>query len=54
MTILRLYFQNCASDFDDFAQMLEIVALNDLASVLCARIFSFALQGGFTPENTPF
>ena len=25
-----------------FAQMLEIVALSDLASVLCARKFSFA------------
>ena len=39
MTLLSLYYQNCASDFDDFAQMLEIVALNDLASVLCARKF---------------
>ena len=28
-----------------FAQMLEIVALSDLASVLCAREFSFAPQG---------
>ena len=28
-----------------FAQMLEIVALSDLASVLCARKFSFAPQG---------
>ena len=36
-----------------FAQMLEIVALSDLASVLCARKFSFALQGGFTPKNAP-
>ena len=26
-----------------FAQMLEIVALNDLASVLCARKFSFII-----------
>ena len=33
--------------------MLEIVALNDLASVLCARKFSFALQGGFTPKIPP-
>ena len=29
-----------------FAQILEIVALSDLASVLCARKFSFAPQGG--------
>ena len=28
-----------------FAQMLEIVTLNDLASVLFARKFSFAPQG---------
>ena len=33
-----------------FAQMLEIVALSDLASVLCARKFSFAPQGGCTPN----
>ena len=31
-----------------FAQMLEIVALSDLASVLCARKFLFDPQGGFT------
>ena len=31
-----------------FAQMLEIVALSDLASVLCARKFSFDPQVGFT------
>ena len=31
-----------------FAQMLEIVALSDLASVLCARKFSFA------PQIAPF
>ena len=38
-----------------FAQMLEIVDLSDLASVLCARKFSFAPQGGgFTPQNAPF
>ena len=37
-----------------FAQMLDIVALNDLASVLCARKFSFAPRGGFTPKNAPF
>ena len=30
------------------AQMLEIVALSDLASVLCARKFLFDPQGGFT------
>ena len=28
-----------------FAQMLEIVALSDLASLLCARKFLFAPQG---------
>ena len=32
--------------------MLEIVALNDLASVLCAREFSFSPQGGCT-QNYP-
>ena len=31
-----------------FAQMLEIVALSDLALVLCARKFFFDPQGGFT------
>ena len=35
------------------AQMLEIVALNDLASVLCARKFSFAPQG-VDPKLLPF
>ena len=34
-----------------FAQMLERVALSDLASVLCARKFSFAPQGGLTPQK---
>ena len=28
-----------------FSQMLDIIVLNDLASVLCARKFSFAPQG---------
>ena len=37
-----------------FSQMLDIIVLNDLASVLCARKFSFAPMGGFTPENAPF
>ena len=38
-----------------FVQMLEILALSDLALVLCARKFSFALQGGdFPPKNAPF
>ena len=37
-----------------FVQMLEIVALNDLASMLCARNFSFVPQGGFTPKKYPF
>ena len=37
-----------------FAQMLDIIVLDDLASVLCVRKFSFAPQGGgFTPENAP-
>ena len=36
-----------------FAQMLEIVALSDLASVLCARKFSFAPQG-VDPKLLPF
>ena len=37
-----------------FAQMLDIIALNDLALVLCAKKFSFAPRGGeFTPENAP-
>ena len=36
-----------------FAQMLEIVALSDLASVLCARKFSFTPQGG-GPKIAPF
>ena len=26
-----------ASDFDDFSQMLDIIALNDLALVLCTK-----------------
>ena len=37
-----------------FAQMLEIVALSDLASVLCARKFSFAPPRGGVPQITPF
>ena len=37
-----------------FAQMLEIVDLSDLASVLCARKFSFAPQGGVYPKLPPF
>ena len=37
-----------------FAQMLEIVALSDLASVLCARKFSFAPQVGDVPQITRF
>ena len=36
-----------------FAQMLEIVALCDLASVLCARKFSFAPPGGGFDPKTP-
>ena len=37
-----------------FSQMLDIIALNDLASVFCARKFSFAPQGEIYPQNTPF
>ena len=38
-----------------FTQMLEIVALNDLASMLCARKFSFVPPGVDLPrQNTPF
>ena len=36
-----------------FSQMLDIIALNDLASVLCARKFSFAPLGGIYPKNCP-
>ena len=53
--LLSLYFQNCASDFDDFCtDVRDIVALNNLASMLCARKFSFVPQGGFTPKKYPF
>ena len=37
-----------------FAQMLEIVALSDLAPVLCAKKFLFASQGGIYPPKCPF
>ena len=37
-----------------FAQMLEIVALIDLALVLYARKLSFAPQGGFDPKTPLF
>ena len=37
-----------------FAQTLEIVALSDLASVLCARKFSFAPWGDIFAENQVF
>ena len=37
--LLSLYLRNRTSDFDDFSQMLDIIALNDLASVLCAKKF---------------
>ena len=36
-----------------FAQMLEIVALSDLGSVVCARNFSFAPRG-VDPKLPPF
>ena len=51
--LLSLYLRNRASDFDDFSQMLDIIALNDLTSVLCARKFSFAPQGGIYPPKMP-
>ena len=37
--LLSLYLCNRASDFDDFSQMLDIIALNDLASLLCTKKF---------------
>ena len=37
-----------------FAQMLEIVALSDLAPVLCAKKFLLTPQGGIYPQNAPF
>ena len=49
--LLSLYLRNRASDFDDFSQMLDIIALNDSASVLCARKFSFATPGGIYPPK---
>ena len=36
-----------------FAQMLEIVALSDLASVLCARKFLFDPQGDLPAAERP-
>ena len=36
-----------------FSQMLDIIVLNDLASVRCARKFSFAPQGGIYPRKCP-
>ena len=36
-----------------FSQMLDIIAFNDLASVLCARKFSFA-PTGVDPKLPPF
>ena len=54
MAFLSLYYlQNRASEFDDFAQMLEIVALSDLASVMFARKFPFAPQGVSPPPKLP-
>ena len=52
--LLRLYLRNHTSDFDDFSQMLDIIALNDLASVLCARKFLFAPRGDLRPKMPPF
>ena len=37
-----------------FSQMLDIIALNDSALVLCTKKFSFVPQGGLYPENAPF
>ena len=36
-----------------FAQMLEIVALSDLVSVLCARKFSFDPRGDLPAAERP-
>ena len=52
--LLSLYLRNRASDIlMFFPQMLDIIALNDLASVLWARKFSFAPQEGIYPRNAP-
>ena len=51
--LLSLYLRNRASDLMIFSQMLDIIALNDSASVLCARKFSFAPQGGIYPRKCP-
>ena len=50
---MSLYLQNRASDFDDFAQMLERVALSDFASVLCARKFLFDPRGDLPAAERP-
>ena len=50
--LLSLFLGNRASDFDDFSQMLDIIALHDLASVLCTKNSSSPWGGGFfTPKN---
>ena len=48
MALLAYIFETAHQILMIFAQMLEIVALSDLASVLCARKFLFDPQGGFT------
>ena len=53
MALLSLYLRTAHQMLMIFAQMLEIVALSDLASVLCARKFLFAPQG-VDPKLLPF
>ena len=54
MVLFSLYLQIAHQILMIFAQMLEIVALSDLASVLCARKFSFAPMGDSPPNYPPF
>ena len=50
--LLSQYLRNRALDFDDFSQMLDIIALNDLASVLCTKKNVVPSSGGaFLPPK---
>ena len=51
MVLLSLYLKIVHQILMIFAQMLEIVALSDLASVLYARKFLLASQGGIYPPK---
>ena len=48
--LLSLYLRNRASNFDDFLQMLDMIALNDLALVMCTKKSS-PPWGHFCPKN---